>query len=190
MFLRALCIARTVGPSWVIVHDMLGCLLMCRVSRRSVSTIIHGARACSVQNCNSLFLCITQRYIFQLKMAANTPMYVIKRDGRHAQVSFDKITSRITKLCYGLDPKVSIGRILSLWWYYNFYSHSTHLAFLIVCRPSCHRAEGCPGCISRSNNGWTRRARCTDGCFVLNAPPRLLHPRCACCCVKPPQTNE
>jgi len=34
-----------------------------------------------------------------------TPMYVIKRDGRQASVSFDKITSRITKLCYGLDPK-------------------------------------------------------------------------------------
>jgi len=34
-----------------------------------------------------------------------TPMYVIKRDGSRASVSFDKITSRITKLCYGLDPK-------------------------------------------------------------------------------------
>jgi hypothetical protein len=34
-------------------------------------------------------------------------MYVIKRDGSRASVSFDKITSRITKLCYGLDPKVS-----------------------------------------------------------------------------------
>lgn len=32
-------------------------------------------------------------------------MYVVKRDGRHASVSFDKITSRIRKLCYGLDPK-------------------------------------------------------------------------------------
>lgn len=42
-------------------------------------------------------------------MATNggTPMYVIKRDGSRASVSFDKITSRITKLCYGLDPKVS-----------------------------------------------------------------------------------
>uniref|UniRef100_A0A7S3Q061 Ribonucleoside-diphosphate reductase n=1 Tax=Chaetoceros debilis TaxID=122233 RepID=A0A7S3Q061_9STRA len=34
-----------------------------------------------------------------------TPMYVIKRNGNRASVSFDKITSRITKLCYGLDPK-------------------------------------------------------------------------------------
>lgn len=38
---------------------------------------------------------------------SGTPMYVIKRDGSRASVSFDKITSRITKLCYGLDPKVS-----------------------------------------------------------------------------------
>jgi ribonucleoside-diphosphate reductase alpha chain len=30
-------------------------------------------------------------------------MYVIKRDGRQESVKFDKITSRIKKLCYGLD---------------------------------------------------------------------------------------
>ncbi|CAL9734089.1 ribonucleoside-diphosphate reductase large chain 1 [Monosporozyma servazzii] len=32
-------------------------------------------------------------------------MYVIKRDGRKEPVKFDKITSRITRLCYGLDPE-------------------------------------------------------------------------------------
>ncbi|MCY7349781.1 MAG: ribonucleoside-diphosphate reductase subunit alpha [Cytophagaceae bacterium] len=31
-------------------------------------------------------------------------MYVIKRDGRRESVKFDKITARIEKLCYGLDP--------------------------------------------------------------------------------------
>jgi len=31
-------------------------------------------------------------------------MFVLKRDGRRENVSFDKITSRIAKLCYGLDP--------------------------------------------------------------------------------------
>ncbi|MGK5594900.1 MAG: ribonucleoside-diphosphate reductase subunit alpha [Parachlamydiaceae bacterium] len=31
-------------------------------------------------------------------------MYVIKRDGRQQDVKFDKITARIQKLCYGLDP--------------------------------------------------------------------------------------
>lgn len=30
-------------------------------------------------------------------------MYVIKRDGREENVKFDKITARITKLCYGLN---------------------------------------------------------------------------------------
>ena len=30
--------------------------------------------------------------------------YVIKRDGRRESVKFDKITARIQKLCYGLDP--------------------------------------------------------------------------------------
>ena len=33
-------------------------------------------------------------------------MYIIKRDGRRESVHFDKITSRISKLCYGLNPKV------------------------------------------------------------------------------------
>ncbi|CCF60708.1 hypothetical protein KAFR_0L01000 [Kazachstania africana CBS 2517] len=31
-------------------------------------------------------------------------MYVIKRDGRKEPVRFDKITARISRLCYGLDP--------------------------------------------------------------------------------------
>ena len=31
-------------------------------------------------------------------------MYVIKRDSRQESVKFDKITARIQKLCYGLDP--------------------------------------------------------------------------------------
>ncbi|CAK4634162.1 hypothetical protein LEN26_017189 [Aphanomyces euteiches] len=30
-------------------------------------------------------------------------MYVVKRDGRQEEVKFDKITGRISKLCYGLD---------------------------------------------------------------------------------------
>ncbi|HIP32115.1 MAG TPA: ribonucleoside-diphosphate reductase subunit alpha [Crocinitomicaceae bacterium] len=34
-------------------------------------------------------------------------MYVTKRDGRNEAVKFDKITARIVKMCYGLDPLVS-----------------------------------------------------------------------------------
>lgn len=34
---------------------------------------------------------------------AGERMYVVKRDGRHESVMFDKITSRIAKLCYELD---------------------------------------------------------------------------------------
>lgn len=33
-------------------------------------------------------------------------MYVLKRDGRKESVKFDKITSRIKRLCYGLNPIV------------------------------------------------------------------------------------
>jgi len=32
-------------------------------------------------------------------------MYVVKRNGKSESVHFDKITSRVSKLCYGLDPK-------------------------------------------------------------------------------------
>ncbi|KAF2117798.1 ribonucleotide reductase [Lophiotrema nucula] len=31
-------------------------------------------------------------------------MYVYKRDGRKERVQFDKITARVSRLCYGLDP--------------------------------------------------------------------------------------
>jgi len=34
-------------------------------------------------------------------------MYVLKRDGRKEAVKFDKITARVVKMCYGLDPIVS-----------------------------------------------------------------------------------
>ena len=32
-------------------------------------------------------------------------MFVYKRDGRQEPVQFDKITARISRLCYGLDPR-------------------------------------------------------------------------------------
>ena len=31
-------------------------------------------------------------------------MFVYKRDGRKERVAFDKITARVSRLCYGLDP--------------------------------------------------------------------------------------
>ena len=38
-------------------------------------------------------------------------MYVIKRDGRREAVKFDKITARVKKLCYGLDPSVDATQV-------------------------------------------------------------------------------
>lgn len=32
-------------------------------------------------------------------------MYVIKRDGRHEKVHFDKVTSRVKRLAYGLNEQ-------------------------------------------------------------------------------------
>lgn len=41
----------------------------------------------------------------------NMSMYVMKRNGRRESVHFDKITSRIKKLCYGLDAKVGYDHL-------------------------------------------------------------------------------
>jgi ribonucleoside-diphosphate reductase alpha chain len=38
-------------------------------------------------------------------------MYVLKRDGRKEAVKFDKITARIKKLCYGLNPIVDPAKV-------------------------------------------------------------------------------
>jgi ribonucleoside-diphosphate reductase alpha chain len=38
-------------------------------------------------------------------------MFVVKRDGRREAVKFDKITARIKKLCYGLDPIVDPTKV-------------------------------------------------------------------------------
>lgn len=38
-------------------------------------------------------------------------MYVVKRDGRREAVKFDKITARIKKLCYGLNPLVGPEKV-------------------------------------------------------------------------------
>lgn len=38
-------------------------------------------------------------------------MYVIKRDGRKEAVKFDKITARVKKLCYGLNPIVDPTKV-------------------------------------------------------------------------------
>ena len=40
-------------------------------------------------------------------------MFVLKRDGRKETVHFDKITSRINKLCYNLDPKHVDASVIS-----------------------------------------------------------------------------
>lgn len=46
----------------------------------------------NINNCNAVQPKSNQRY-------------VIKRDGRHEAVHPEKITSRVSKLCYGLDMR-------------------------------------------------------------------------------------
>jgi hypothetical protein len=42
---------------------------------------------------------------FGFWITAAATMYVIKRDGRQESVHFDKITARLKKLSYGLNPE-------------------------------------------------------------------------------------
>jgi len=101
-------------------------------------------------------------------------MHVVKRDGRTESVHFDKITSRISKLAFGLDTKVSqkerklrvtemriakdpLRRSLSTLHYVSFYSHllNTHRIY-----PTCAVACGAPPCGAKSNS--RRVPRCHD----------------------------
>ena len=41
-------------------------------------------------------------------------MYIVKRDGRNEEMLLDKITSRIKKLCYGLDKKYVDPSLITL----------------------------------------------------------------------------
>jgi ribonucleoside-diphosphate reductase alpha chain len=41
-------------------------------------------------------------------------MHVVKRDGRRESVTFDKITARIKKLCYGFDPKLVDPAVITI----------------------------------------------------------------------------
>lgn len=49
-------------------------------------------------------------------------MFVFKRDGRKESIMFDKITSRIRKLCYGLNmdfidpPAITMKVLLIFYW--------------------------------------------------------------------------
>ena len=38
-------------------------------------------------------------------------MYVVKRNGKKEAVQFDKITARVQKMCYGLNPLVDYTKV-------------------------------------------------------------------------------
>ncbi len=63
----------------------------------------------SVTPLHRFLYCLLSHPLGLVKQEINTEainMYVLKRDGRREDVQFDKITSRIKKLCYGLDSRV------------------------------------------------------------------------------------
>ena len=65
---------------------------------------LNGIIGLQISSNKSYFLqtSINHKIYIEVKMS----MHVVKRDGRVESVHFDKITSRITKLAFGLDSKV------------------------------------------------------------------------------------
>lgn len=85
-------------------------------------------------------------------------MYVLKRNGKREEVSFDKITSRIKKLCYGLNDKfVDPVRVL-VWCATPPPMFSLTIAIQKnprshVLHPDHHYPEGHPRCVPRCHHG-------------------------------------
>ena len=50
-------------------------------------------------------------------------MYVVKRDGREEEVKFDKITSRLAKLSYGLNREYCDPAAVRNQFDFNFKNH-------------------------------------------------------------------
>ncbi len=91
------------------------------------------------------------------KMNVNSPiisclfspsMYVLKRNGRKEGVHFDKITSRITKLSYGLNPD-HVDPVHDLYW---FVCRNWHVLFRL--RLPSVWLEGC--ILESPQWNWTR----------------------------------
>ena len=70
------------------------------LSLSSCASLVSSARTTENNTHKNIFI------IFFTSITSNDTMYVVKRDGKQQTVQFDKIQSRISKLCYGLDQKV------------------------------------------------------------------------------------
>jgi hypothetical protein len=86
-------------------------------------------------------------------------MYVMKRDGKRESVHFDKITSRISKLCNGLDTKVcektikeTEKRHSNILLKAHFSPVLSRLLFFAARRPRNRLAKGHPGRLPRRHH--------------------------------------
>ena len=59
-------------------------------------------------------------------------MYVLKRDGRKEVVHFDKITSRINKLCYGLDHVHGEQTFASASYHFYEWIHGSLISHVVI----------------------------------------------------------
>ena len=119
--------------------------------------------------------------------------FVVKRSGKKESVHFDKITSRVSKLCYGLNNKVGTIVLLSVVLslindkhIFNIFSSYK----CIVCRSSNNIPKSNPRSIPRSNNRRTRQPSSRNSSIPCNTTPRLLYPSSPYQCIQLTQTNQ
>ena len=72
----------------------------------SHSKSIHNQAKHAPTYCHKIIIC--SEALLSINRQHRTTMYIVKRDGRQQSCQFDKIQSRISKLCYGLDQKVRV----------------------------------------------------------------------------------
>ena len=137
-------------------------------------------------------------------------------DGRREKVMFDKITSRISKLCYGLngdfvDPVSTLPCLLSLFLPLPLpaclppppslppilfplcllpFSLPPSLPPFLLPPSGRGHSEGHQWSLQWSHNHRTRHTCCRDSCYHDNQAPGLCYPGCQDCCVQSAQGDQ
>lgn len=113
-------------------------------------------------------------------------MYVLKRSGKRESVHFDKITSRVSKLCYGLDAKVCrFEKLLAFSPFQRRISHPCMLTSTLARWSRRYHAEGNPRSLPWSHNlriRWVRKKNdrlCGIFSIRLLAWISYSHPSCS-----------
>ena len=116
---------------------------------------------------------------------ASPPQLTRLPDGRKERVQFDKITARVSRLCYGLDPEHVDAAAITMKVISGVYHGVTTIQLddLVCGRMIIWRL---PDCLLTAHTF----LGCRDRCLHDRHPPRLRHPRRSDSSLEPPQADE